>query len=72
MKKALIVIILSVLLLGLATYELIAVDKIISQLKVMAVQLQVEISENEDNVIDTSTSVDEVKSCWSKHEENLC
>lgn len=72
MKKALIVIILSVLLLGLATYELIAVDKIISQLEIMTVQLQVEISENEDNVIDTSTSVDEVKSFWSKHEENLC
>lgn len=72
MKKAIIVSILTIFLLGLATYELIAVEKIISNLEVMTVELQTIITDNKENVVQTETDVKKVRDYWSKHEENLC
>ena len=72
MKKAIIVSLLTIFLFGLATYELIAVEKIISNLEVMTVELQTIITDNKENVVQTETDVKKVRDYWSKHEENLC
>ena len=72
MKRIIIIVILFVSLIGLATYEVISVDNIITSLDTMVEKLQVDITDNKNNVSEISTSVKQVQTYWNNHEENLC
>ncbi len=71
-KRLIIIIVLFVSLIGLATYEVISVNNIITSLESMVINLQTEITENKNDVSKTSNSVKDVKNYWNKHEEGLC
>lgn len=72
MKRVIIIVVLFVVLIGLATFEVVAVNNLISKLEVMASELQVEITENKDNVSTALESVKEVKDYWDEYEHDLC
>ena len=72
MKRIIIIVILFVSLIGLATYEVISVDNIITSLDTMVEKLQVDITDNKNNVSEISTSAKQVQTYWNNHEENLC
>ena len=71
-KRIIIIVILFVSLIGLGTYEVISVDNIITSLDTMVETLQVDITDNKNNVSEISTSVKQVQTYWNNHEENLC
>ena len=71
-KRIIIIVILFVSLIGLATYEVVSVDNIITSLETMVETLQVDISENKNNVNEVTESVKKVQTFWNDHEENLC
>ena len=71
-KRIIIIVVLFVSLIGLATYEVVSVDNIITSLETMVETLQVDISENKNNVNKVTESVKKVQTYWNDHEENLC
>ena len=71
-KSIIIIVVLFVSLIGLATYEVVSVDNIITSLETMVETLQVDISENKNNVNEVTESVKKVQTYWNEHEENLC
>lgn len=72
MKRAITIVVLFVLLIVLATYELVMVDKIITKLDNLTLTIQTEIKNNKDNITVATNSITETKSFWDKHEDNLC
>lgn len=71
-KRIIIIIVLFVTLIGLATFEVIAVNNLITNLEEMATNLQGEITYNKENVETTLTSVKKVKNYWDGFEDDLC
>ena len=71
-KRIIIIVVLFVSLIGLATYEVVSVDNIITSLETMVEKLQVDISENKNNVNEVTEAVKKVQTFWNDHEENLC
>ena len=72
MKRAITIVVLFVLLIVLATYELVMVDKIITKLDNLTLTIQTEIKNNKDDITVATNSITETKSFWDKHEDNLC
>lgn len=70
-KRTIIAITLFLLLTSLATYEVIAVNNIITKLDSKTKELQIEIVNNKENVSNVSNNVFELKQFWDKHEHNL-
>ena len=72
MKRTITIVVLFVLLIVLATYELVMVDKIITKLDNLTLTIQTEIKNNKDDITVATNSITETKSFWDKHEDNLC
>ena len=67
MKRAITIVVLFVLLIVLATYELVMVDKIITKLDNLTLTIQTEIKNNKDDITVATNSITETKSFWDKH-----
>lgn len=70
-KRTIIAIILFLFLISLATYEVIAVNNIITKLETKTKELQIEVKNNENDVTVVSSDVLALKHFWDKYEHGL-
>ena len=70
-KRTIIAIVLFCFLVSLATFEVIAVNNIITELEDKTKQLQIEVKQNEDDVTKVSARVLELKQFWDGNEHAL-
>ncbi len=70
-KRTIIAIVLFALLIGLATFEVIAVNNIITTLETETSILQKQVEENEDNIVNIAPSVKKLKDYWDEREHKL-
>lgn len=72
MKRIITIICLFLALITLATYEVIAVDKVITKLENQVIVLNDLVKNNKDDLSVVETEVNKVKSDWDSNEDNLC
>lgn len=70
-KRTIIALVLFISLIGIGTYEMIAVNKIITRLDNKTAELQTLVKENENNLTVVTDSIDNLKDYWDKHEYGL-
>ncbi len=72
MKRLIAVLIITLSLFSLATYEVITVAKINDRLKADVKSLYQEFEEHEENISELTEWVSDIKGEWDKREEGLC